>query len=198
MSNERDKAMVRQSVTETLSFLRTDRYLAERIVSGQLQKEKAQKSRLRRAAALCAAAALVCVILWNWPAPTDLLAKGNTAVQLPGSTEEAAFSPREWREWCPKCDEVTLWLECCLADMGAREIRPVGAIEEALAWRERDPECVLIGERHGRKLEGFDFGNSPSTVSPEAIRGRRIIHTTSAGTQGATGAWATRCGRRIA
>lgn len=79
-------------------------------------------------------------------------------------------------------------LECCLADMGAREIRPVGAIEEALAWRERDPECVLIGERHGRKLEGFDFGNSPSTVSPEAIRGRRIIHTTSAGTQGVTGA----------
>ena len=79
-------------------------------------------------------------------------------------------------------------LECCLADMGAREIRPVGAVEEALAWRERDPECVLIGERHGRKLEGFDFGNSPSTVSPEAIRGRRIIHTTSAGTQGVTGA----------
>lgn len=79
-------------------------------------------------------------------------------------------------------------LECCLADMGAREIRPVGAIEEALAWRKRDPECVLIGERHGRKLEGFDFGNSPSTVPPEAIRGRRIIHTTSAGTQGVTGA----------
>ena len=79
-------------------------------------------------------------------------------------------------------------LECCLADMGAREIRPVGAVEEALAWRKRDPECVLIGERHGRKLEGFDFGNSPSTVSPEAIRGRRIIHTTSAGTQGVTGA----------
>lgn len=79
-------------------------------------------------------------------------------------------------------------LECCLADMGAREIRPVGAVEEALAWRKRDPECVLIGERHGRKLEGFDFGNSPSTVPPEAIRGRRIIHTTSAGTQGVTGA----------
>jgi 2-phosphosulfolactate phosphatase len=79
-------------------------------------------------------------------------------------------------------------LECCLADMGAREIRPVGAVEEALAWRERDPECVLIGERHGRKLEGFDFGNSPSTVPPEAIRGRRIIHTTRAGTQGVTGA----------
>ena len=79
-------------------------------------------------------------------------------------------------------------LECCLYAMGAREIRPVGAIGDALAWREKDPGCVLIGERHGRKLDGFDFGNSPSTVDPEAVRGRRIIHTTSAGTQGVTNA----------
>lgn len=79
-------------------------------------------------------------------------------------------------------------LECWLFAMGAREIRPVGAIEDALAWRDRDPEAVLIGERHGRKLDGFDFGNSPSTVDPEIIRGKRIIHTTSAGTQGVTSA----------
>ena len=79
-------------------------------------------------------------------------------------------------------------LECWLYDMGATEIRPVGQIEDALAWRGKDPDCVLIGERHGRKLDGFDFGNSPSTVNPEAIRGKRIIHTTSAGTQGLTNA----------
>ena len=79
-------------------------------------------------------------------------------------------------------------LECWLFAMGAREIRPVGAVEDALAWRTRDPEAVLIGERHGRKLDGFDFGNSPSAVDPEIIRGKRIIHTTSAGTQGVTGA----------
>ena len=30
-------------------------------------------------------------------------------------------------------------LECWLYAMGAREIRPVGAVEKALAWRERDP-----------------------------------------------------------
>ena len=79
-------------------------------------------------------------------------------------------------------------LECWLYAMGAAEIRPVGAIDEALAWRKKDPGCVLIGERHGRKLDGFDFGNSPSTVDPEAVRGKRIIHTTSAGTQGVTNA----------
>ena len=79
-------------------------------------------------------------------------------------------------------------LECWLYAMGAAEIRPVGAVSEALAWREKDPGCVLIGERHGRKLDRFDFGNSPSTVDPEAIRGKRIIHTTSAGTQGVANA----------
>ena len=56
-------------------------------------------------------------------------------------------------------------LECWLYAMGAEEIRPVGAVEEALGWREKDPGCILIGERHGRKLDGFDFGNSPSTVT---------------------------------
>ena len=79
-------------------------------------------------------------------------------------------------------------LECWLYAMGAAEIRPVGAVEDALAWREKDPACVLIGERHGQKLDGFDYGNSPSTVPPEAVRGKRVIHTTSAGTQGVTNA----------
>ena len=79
-------------------------------------------------------------------------------------------------------------LECWLYAMGAAEIRPVGAVEDALAWREKDPACVLIGERHGRKLDGFDYGNSPSMVPPEAVRGKRVIHTTSAGTQGVTNA----------
>lgn len=82
-------------------------------------------------------------------------------------------------------------LECYLTAMGAGSIRPVGTLEEAFAHRERDPQCLLIGERGGKKCEGFDFGNSPSAVTPETVGGRNIIHTTSAGTQGivnATGA----------
>ncbi|MBP5158741.1 MAG: 2-phosphosulfolactate phosphatase, partial [Lachnospiraceae bacterium] len=75
-------------------------------------------------------------------------------------------------------------LECYLFDMGVKEIRPVGSLEEAFAWRERDPECLLVGERGGVMCEGFDFGNSPSSIVPEAVRSRRVIHTTSAGTQG--------------
>lgn len=82
-------------------------------------------------------------------------------------------------------------LECYLYDMGVKKIRPVGGVEEAFALRDRMPGSVLVGERHGKKCDGFDFGNSPSTIAPEQVLGKTILHTTSAGTQGivnATGA----------
>lgn len=75
-------------------------------------------------------------------------------------------------------------LECYLYDMGVNEIRPVGKIEEAFSLADKIPSSVLIGERGGKKCEGFDFGNSPSSVVPELVEGRTVIHTTSAGTQG--------------
>ncbi len=75
-------------------------------------------------------------------------------------------------------------LECYLYDMGVKVIRPIGSVEDAFALHEQMPGSVLIGERHGKKCDGFDFGNSPSTVMPEAVTGKTILHTTSAGTQG--------------
>jgi 2-phosphosulfolactate phosphatase len=74
---------------------------------------------------------------------------------------------------------------------GAARVLPVGAVEDALALRERLPGAVLIGERHARRLPGFDAGNSPTEVVAADLRGRPVIHTTHAGTQGlvnATGA----------
>ncbi len=75
-------------------------------------------------------------------------------------------------------------LECYLYDMGVKLIRPVGSIEDAVKLHEEIPNSLLIGERKGKKIEGFDFGNSPSSVSRELVEGKTIIHTTSAGTQG--------------
>ncbi len=75
-------------------------------------------------------------------------------------------------------------LECYLYDMGVKEIRPVGSVEEAFSLRDSMRDSILVGERYGKKCEGFDFGNSPSTVLPEVVKGKTIIHTTSAGTQG--------------
>ena len=75
-------------------------------------------------------------------------------------------------------------LECYLFDQGAERILAAGAVEEALALHERFPDAVLFGERHGRKLPGFAYGNSPSQSLCEDFTGKTIIHTTSAGTQG--------------
>ena len=75
-------------------------------------------------------------------------------------------------------------LECYLYDMGVKEIRPIGSIEDAFALSEKIPGSILVGERRGKKCEGFDFGNSPSTVDRQKVMGKTIIHTTSAGTQG--------------
>ncbi len=82
-------------------------------------------------------------------------------------------------------------LECYLYDMGVKEVRPVGMIEEAFILRDSIADSILVGERGGKKCEGFDYGNSPSTVEPHVVKGKTIVHTTSAGTQGivnATGA----------
>lgn len=79
-------------------------------------------------------------------------------------------------------------LECYLHHHGAAAIRPVGSVEDALLLHSRLPGSVLIGERGGAKIDGFDYGNSPSTVPPQAVQGRVVIHTTSAGTQGVVNA----------
>lgn len=75
-------------------------------------------------------------------------------------------------------------LECYLYDMDVKLIRPVGTIEEAFSLRDRIEDSILIGERKGIKCEGFDYGNSPSSIQKEDVAGKTIIHTTSAGTQG--------------
>lgn len=79
-------------------------------------------------------------------------------------------------------------LECYLYDMGVKEIRPVGTIEEAFNLKSALKDSVLIGERHGKKCDGFDYGNSPSSIPAENVIGKTIIHTTSAGTQGVVNA----------
>ncbi len=127
MSDERDKVLVRKSVTEALAFLQPDKQLAMKIITGQLQTKKTHGKATHWTVALCAAA-LLCLILWNWPAQDDLLLNGNTAAQSPDLQEMQAFTPREWRIWCPQCDKTTLWLECCMADGYTEEYNQQSAL----------------------------------------------------------------------
>ncbi|MBO7275089.1 MAG: 2-phosphosulfolactate phosphatase, partial [Clostridia bacterium] len=47
---------------------------------------------------------------------------------------------------------------------GAARLYAVGDKALAYEFKEKDPTCILIGEREGKKLPGFDYGNSPSDV----------------------------------
>lgn len=75
-------------------------------------------------------------------------------------------------------------LECYMIEKSAAHVYPVGDKQTAYKWKEKDPDVLLVGERKGIRLPGFDYGNSPSQMSDADLRGRTVIHTTSAGTQG--------------
>jgi 2-phosphosulfolactate phosphatase len=77
---------------------------------------------------------------------------------------------------------------CYATAGGARRIHPVAAIEDALALKREHPDWLSIGERNARRLEGFDFGNSPTHIAAADLEGRTLVHTTHAGTQGLTAA----------
>jgi 2-phosphosulfolactate phosphatase len=67
---------------------------------------------------------------------------------------------------------------------GAERIVPVGSLEEAFETRRRHPGWVLMGERDGERVEGFDYDNSPFEIGDVDFEGKTVIFTTAAGTQG--------------
>jgi len=69
-------------------------------------------------------------------------------------------------------------------DAGAARVLPVGEIDAARELGRRFPDVVLAGERHTRKVPGFDIGNSPTELRALDLRGKVLVHTTHAGTQG--------------
>jgi 2-phosphosulfolactate phosphatase len=79
---------------------------------------------------------------------------------------------------------------------GAEKIIPVSEIAEAVAFK--NAECgmqnaetiLLAGERDGLKISAaqsggvdFDLGNSPREFTPEKVRGKTIVSTTTNGTR---------------
>ncbi|MFP4621010.1 MAG: 2-phosphosulfolactate phosphatase [Bacteroidales bacterium] len=71
----------------------------------------------------------------------------------------------------------------CLGQ-GADYVIPVGSLEKAYRLKEENPGYLLAGERNSMPPEGFDFGNTPAYASSLDLRNKKIIFTTSAGTQG--------------
>ena len=67
---------------------------------------------------------------------------------------------------------------------GASRVIPVLTVEESLALR-RQADHLLAGERGGIKVDGFNFGNSPTELLKhrDTLNGRPLILTTSNGTR---------------
>lgn len=74
---------------------------------------------------------------------------------------------------------------CAALASGARAIVPAGSGEEAvrLAQTIGSDDVLLAGERNCVRMPGFALGNSPREMTPDALRGRLIVHSTTNGTR---------------
>ncbi|MGM0602971.1 MAG: 2-phosphosulfolactate phosphatase [Bacillota bacterium] len=73
---------------------------------------------------------------------------------------------------------------CYLFANGAESVYTVSRVETALELKKELDNPVLVGERDGKKLSGFDFGNSPYFIEQHNFSGKKIVQTTSSGTKG--------------
>src|SRR5690242_17663472 len=64
---------------------------------------------------------------------------------------------------------------------GISAITPFADLHECLAMKSE--HYFTAGERDGKKVDGFDLGNSPFEYMDEKLRGKKIAFTTTNGTQ---------------
>jgi 2-phosphosulfolactate phosphatase len=63
---------------------------------------------------------------------------------------------------------------------GVERIIPVGTLEEAKSYK--DKGYMVAAERDGLVRDFADFGNSPFNFTPERVRGKQIVYSTTNGT----------------
>lgn len=78
---------------------------------------------------------------------------------------------------------------CYAYSAGVYKIITTSDVSEAFKLKEEYPNSVLAGERNEMKIEGFDFGNSPTEIIRGSVKGKTLIHTTTAGTAGLANAF---------
>ena len=74
---------------------------------------------------------------------------------------------------------------CHALAAGANAVIPCEEVEKAreLASNLQGEPIVLGGERHCQQIEGFDFGNSPFSYTPDSVGGKTLIFTSTNGTR---------------
>ncbi len=64
---------------------------------------------------------------------------------------------------------------------GVEQIAPLAQLDDCLAMKSLG--YLTAGERDGKKVDGFDLGNSPFEYQDSSLKGKRIAFTTTNGTQ---------------
>jgi len=103
----------------------------------------------------------------------------------------------EFVEGARKAEGVTVVIDvfrafsvaCYAFDAGAVRIIATAEVDEAFRLKKTYRNSVLVGERDEKKIEGFDFGNSPTEIIKSDLTGMTVIQTTTAGTQGLINAY---------
>jgi 2-phosphosulfolactate phosphatase len=65
----------------------------------------------------------------------------------------------------------------------AKSVTPVQTQKEALQLKKEHPDYILIGERNSVKPQGFNFGNSPLSLTAENVQNKNLVMTTTNGTK---------------
>ncbi|NUQ80336.1 MAG: 2-phosphosulfolactate phosphatase [Bacteroidetes bacterium] len=73
---------------------------------------------------------------------------------------------------------------CTALVNGAREIIPVASVDYGMKIASNlfDGQFLLGGERGGKRIQGFDLGNSPREYTAEKVSGKSIVFATTNGT----------------
>lgn len=66
---------------------------------------------------------------------------------------------------------------------GAVRVLPAATVEQAHALAARHPGALLCGERDGRRIAGFDLGNSPFEYAFERVAGRTLVFASTNGSR---------------
>ncbi len=73
----------------------------------------------------------------------------------------------------------------CALNNGAEAVQTFSDLNELKITSSSWPSAqrLLLGERGGKKINGFDLGNSPVCVTPDLVRGKRLFMSTTNGTR---------------
>ena len=64
---------------------------------------------------------------------------------------------------------------------GAEFVKPIETLEECKKFK--DKGYIIMAERMGKKVEGFDYGNSPTKIKNDQFFERKVAIVTSNGTK---------------